>query len=330
MSNKNINRLTGEEYAVVMTKEELKAKQKKDRKRLFNIIGSLMIITGVASLGVYQLLKTPTEALAEKPSFEALQEQVDKQTEEARKEAEKAKKEAQFQELELEQLELEKKQIELKKQIESVDYPDLDFKIEEPKKSFKVESNPSLEAKKVKPVVAKVESKPVQATKTSQRSFRLNNGKYQKGSEIISYVKSNANGKKFWNAFNKKYGSEVADKIAITLFYENGTLWEKTVGVCSAKYQIGGDYRNCNYADINSNGLDSGLLQINTWYQRKRIAKLGGPSCTPQNSRDRADTCNKKLINWLHNPDNNLKIAMDIYSESGLSPWYGAKKAGVV
>lgn len=149
MSNKNTNRLTGEEYAVVMTKEELKAKQKKDRKRLSNIIGSAMIIAGITSFCVYQILRSPTEALAETPSFEALQAEIDTQAEEARKEAEKAKKQAEFQELELEQLELEKKQLEIKKQIESVDFPELTLEVEESPKAIEVKSNPQLEAKKI-------------------------------------------------------------------------------------------------------------------------------------------------------------------------------------
>lgn len=159
------------------------------------------------------------------------------------------------------------------------------------------------------------------------RKFRLNNGTYKTGGEIVDYVKGNYNGLKLWNAFNEKYGAEVANTAAITLFYENGTLWEYTTGVCSAKHRINGDYRNCNYADINSAGFDAGLKQINTWYQRHRIAKLGGPNCQQSNSRDRSDPCVQLLIAWLHDVDNNIKITLDIYRDSGFNAWYGYRRA---
>lgn len=166
-----------------------------------------------------------------------------------------------------------------------------------------------------------------QPSRVSEMTFTLYSGKTQKGDEIIQYVKSNPNGLKLWQAFFDKHGQEVADTAAVSLFFENGTLWEKTTGVCNRKYQINGDYRNCNYADINSAGMDAGLKQINTFYQRYRIAKLGGPKCEPKNSRDITDPCTKSQVDWLHNVDNNIKISLDIYSESGFSPWYGYKKA---
>ncbi len=160
-------------------------------------------------------------------------------------------------------------------------------------------------------------------------TFTLNNGKKVSGKELIDEVKANPNGNKLYQAFLEKHGVVVADISAITLKYENGTYWEKTTGVCSKKYQIGGDYRNCNYADLNSAGLDAGLKQINTYYQKARIEKLSGIKCDmgKSQSKDRANECNQKLVEWLHNVDNNITIALDLYEESGFGPWYGCKRA---
>ncbi len=197
----------------------------------------------------------------------------------------------------------------------------------------KTEIDPA-EVKKETPKTVATSAKvaQVQPVKSSvlNRSYRRNNGTYITGNKIKEYVIGNPNGRKFYEAFKNEFGEEIGNKAVITIYYENGTLWEKTVGVCSSKYQIGGDYRNCNYADINSAGMDVGLKQINTFYQRDRIAKLGGPKCTHGNSRDRSDACNQKQIEWLHNLDNNLKISIDIYREQGFGPWYGAKRAGIV
>jgi hypothetical protein len=165
-----------------------------------------------------------------------------------------------------------------------------------------------------------------QSNGVASRSYKLNNGTHKSGADIISYVRSNPNGEKLYQSF-LQISKEEADKSAITLFYENGTLWEKTVGVCNPIHWIGGDYRNCAYADINSNGLDVGLIQVNTWYQRHRIMRLSGINCTIQATRDRNDPCNAQLIAWLHNVDNNILIAREIHSESGWTPWYGAHRS---
>jgi hypothetical protein len=164
----------------------------------------------------------------------------------------------------------------------------------------------------------------------STKLFKLNSGKKVTGKYLLDIVKSNANGLKLWQAFFDKYGQVVADTAGISLFYENGTMKVDSVGVCSKKYMIGGDYRNCNYADLNSAGFDAGLKQINTFYQRKRIEKLSGIKCTIGNSRDRKDPCTAQYIAWLINPDNNIAIALDIYSEQGFCPWYGARRSGIV
>jgi hypothetical protein len=184
------------------------------------------------------------------------------------------------------------------------------------------------------PVIAKVEApkvapKPAGKTPIEQGKFPKNGGGIITYDTINNHCNSNADCVKLRQAFTDRFGDRVGKKAMVTLFYENGTFWSKTVGVCSKKYQINGDYRNCNYADINSAGLDAGLKQINTWFQRKRIAKLGGANCTPKNSRDRSDSCNQQLIEWLHNVDNNIKIALDIYSESGFSMWVGARRANI-
>lgn len=160
------------------------------------------------------------------------------------------------------------------------------------------------------------------------RVFTLNDGKKITGQEILNIVKSNPNGLKLWQAFFDKFGVEVADTSAISLYYENGTLKSDSVGVCNLKYARNGDYRDCVFADINSAGMDAGLKQINTFYQRYRIAKLGGVSCEPSNSRDITDPCTAQQVEWLKNVDNNIKIALDIYEESGnFLAWYGYKRA---
>lgn len=176
------------------------------------------------------------------------------------------------------------------------------------------------------------EPQPAPAQKNNNllaRSYQRNNGTWITGNEIVAWIRSNPAGEQLYQAFSV-HGEEVAIKSAITLYYENGTVRADTVGVCSSIHQIGGDYRNCAYADMNTAGMDAGLIQVNTFYQRYRIAKLGGPACEPIASRDRQDICTALQVQWLQNPENNIKIALDIYSESGFAPWYGAKKAGII
>jgi hypothetical protein len=204
----------------------------------------------------------------------------------------------------------------------------------------KVEANPVVEpVSKTEPVVLSAETKdltpapkpvvvpPKTNSNISTRLFKLNSGKKVTGEYLLGIVKGNPNGLKLWQAFFDKHGQVVADTAGISLFYENGTLKVDSVGVCSKKYMIDGDYRNCNYADLNSAGFDAGLKQINTFYQRKRIEKLSGIKCQIVNSKDRKDPCTAQYINWLINPNNNIAIALDIYSEQGFTPWYGWKRA---
>jgi hypothetical protein len=255
--------------------------------------------------------------------FGTLESATQRQTESLRAEA-GINQEAQVEVRAKELSEAEKQLEEAKQKVQSLKVPApwVDDKTELPPEEPKPEP-------KVEPVKT-VAPAPVKASTTTERSFKLNSGKYVKGSEILSWVKANPNGLKLWQAFNDKYGAEIADKAGISLFYENGTFKPDSIGVCSAKYMIGGDYRNCNYADLNSAGLDVGLKQINTFYQANRITKLGGEACVFGDSRDRNDPCNQKKIAWLLSIDNNIKIALDIYSEQGFSPWYGAKRAGIV
>jgi hypothetical protein len=218
-------------------------------------------------------------------------------------------------------LELEKQKILKEKEIAEIDKsleglkapaPVVDDKTELPKQQTEVKVEP-----------AKVENSSI-----PDKDFKLNGGKIIKGQELLNIVKGNENGLKLWQAFYNEFGLEVADTSAISLFYENGSLKVDSVGVCSAKYMIGGDYRNCNYADLNSAGMDAGLKQINTFYQAERITKLGGEACNFGNSRDRQDPCNQKKLAWLLNVDNNIKISLDIYREhKNFHAWYGYKRA---
>lgn len=180
------------------------------------------------------------------------------------------------------------------------------------------------EAKKIKEEEVKAKSV---NTSIATRDFQLNGGKYVKGSFILNIVKSDPNGLKLWSAFNNEFGPVIADTAAISLYFENGSLKTDSVGVCNRIHWINGDYRNCAYADMNSNGMDAGLKQINTFYQAQRITKLGGEPCNFVDSKDRNDPCNQKKISWLLNIDNNIKISLDIYREQGFGPWYGYKKA---
>ena len=176
----------------------------------------------------------------------------------------------------------------------------------------------------------KIEQKAVVSNSIRDRNYRLNNGKYMSGHQILEYIKGNANGLKLWNAFNNEFGETVADTAGISLFYENGSLKSDSVGVCNYIHWIGGDYRNCAYADMNSAGMDVGLKQVNSFYQSTRITKLGGESlaCYFRDSRDRNDPCNQKKIEWLINVDNNIAISLDIYREQrNFNAWYGYRRA---
>lgn len=167
----------------------------------------------------------------------------------------------------------------------------------------------------------------VQPSTSREMSFLMNNGTYMTGAAIIDEALGNPNARKLWDQFNLHFGGEVANKAIISKKFENGTYWELTVGVCDPIHQINGDYRNCVYANRNSMGMDVGLTQINTYYQRYRIASLGGPSCEHLDSKDRNDPCNQQQIAWLHNVDNNIAVAVNLYAEQGFCPWYGYQRA---
>ena len=225
---------------------------------------------------------------------------------------------------------LDKKAEIVKKEKEILDLKE-GLKADQPVQAVETKSELVVEpVKDDKTELSKEEPKPVvQATSSIPgRTFYLNNGKAITGQEILNMVKANPNGLKLWQAFFDKFGLEVADTSAISLYYENGTLKTDSVGVCNLKYAKNGDYRDCVFADINSAGMDTGLKQINTFYQRYRISKLGGVSCEPSNSRDITDSCTAQQVEWLKNVENNIKIALDIYQESGnFNAWYGYKRA---
>jgi hypothetical protein len=238
---------------------------------------------------------------------------------------------------EIEKLDEDKKKLETKTQINDLEKQQADLELK------KLTLQEGLKAKGQEPTIntlagviatlaptitLEAQKTPViTASKIPERKFRLNSGKFITGQKILDMVKGNPNGLKLWQAFNHKFGTEIADTAAISLYYENGTMKVDSIGVCNRKYMIKGDYRNCTYADMNSAGMDVGLKQINTFYQRKRIAKLSGINCKIGNSRDRKDPCTAQLITWLINPDNNILIAIDIYQEQGFTPWYGWKRA---
>lgn len=140
---------------------------------------------------------------------------------------------------------------------------------------------------------------------------------------------SNANVKQFFTHF-ADISKDDRVLLCITMNFENGTYRTNTVGVCNKKYQIGGDYRNCNFADINSHGLDIGLIQVNSYFQTANgnIQSLGGPDCIPTiaRGRDRSDPCNQRLIEWLSDVNNNAKVAKKVYHTQGLTAWSAFNK----
>ena len=163
-------------------------------------------------------------------------------------------------------------------------------------------------------------------------SMKFYHGKqWRTGQYLIDIVRKHPNGILFYDAFEKEFGTEVADTMAVSLMFENATMWEKTVGVCDLKYAIGGDYRNCNFANRNSLGLDIGVKQGNSYYQLDRIKKLTDEvTCSfkyrDKASKNRNNPCNQEIEKWLIVPENNLKLALDIYREQGnFCAWVGYK-----
>ena len=149
-------------------------------------------------------------------------------------------------------------------------------------------------------------------------------------SELEGYCNASANCKQYRQAFTDNFGERVGKMASVKLFFENGSFWERTTGVCSAKYQRNKDHRQCIYADINSAGVDLGVGQVNSFYQRKRIAALGGPNCEHRNSRDMADPCNQRIAEWLYVPENNIKVVISIYRENGgFDRWTAARTIGL-
>jgi hypothetical protein len=182
----------------------------------------------------------------------------------------------------------------------------------------------------------KTETKPATTSNILTRKFRLNNGKYKTGKELVDYVKGNPNGLKLWTAFSK-YGEEEANKSAITLFYENARIDPLFRGVCTKKYAENGDIYRCVYSNGNPNGgMDSGLISINVWWYRAKIKALAGGKITCNLSsmataRDYKNACTKQYVDAIHDVDTNIELARQIYEESGNSfrQWHGYKRAGL-
>jgi hypothetical protein len=174
-----------------------------------------------------------------------------------------------------------------------------------------------------------VDNNPTTKDKPAKEKTFTHGRKPVKGDVLIEIVRKNPNGRLFYDAYLEKYGAEIADTMAISLMFENATMWEKTVGVCDAKFWIKGNRLDCNYANRNSAGFDVGVKQVNTFYQNNRINKLAKTTCLFKNkaeSKERSNKCNQELIDWLIIPENNLKISLDLYSEQGFKPWYGYKQ----
>ena len=274
-----------------------------------------VVLIGVMIVGSSQSQPKPNQ-IAE-ASFEDLRADKQKEIEQLASDKVKLDTKTKINDLEKQQADLELKKLELQ---EGLKVTGLDNPIATLSNTIATVA-PAITLEAPKTPVATTPSK------IPERKFRLNNGKFITGQKILDIVKGDPNGLKLWQAFNNKFGTEIADTAAISLYYENGTMKVDSVGVCNRKFMIKGDYRNCTYADMNSAGMDAGLKQINTFYQRKRIAKLSGINCKIVSSRDRKDPCTAQLVTWLINPDNNILIALDIYQEQGFTPWYGWKRA---
>jgi hypothetical protein len=136
-------------------------------------------------------------------------------------------------------------------------------------------------------------------------------------------------GRKFVQAF-AEFGPDIQVLACVTLNHENGVVGADyitdAVSPCWSTNTQEAKARKCSYASDNTAGVDAGLFMINTFYQRHRIAKLGGPSCEMIDSRNPKDPCNMQKIAWLHNMDNQIKIVLDIYRQQGFHPWVAYNK----
>lgn len=116
-----------------------------------------------------------------------------------------------------------------------------------------------------------------------------------KFASILSEAKNNPVAKEINNYFSSKYGQDVADKM-----------------VSIAKME--GDWKPS--AAVSNKGEQSfGTFQINLNAHNDKVAKYTGTPDKDTNAK------------WLSNVDNTIKIADEIYKESGFSPWTTAKKS---
>jgi hypothetical protein len=98
-----------------------------------------------------------------------------------------------------------------------------------------------------------------------------------------------------YNYFAPKYGDEVAKKMVVLSNFESG--WRTGAGAFTPYEQ------------------SIGLFQINAPVHANKIAKYTG-------TKDLATN-----IQWLKVPENNLKIAEELYNAQGFSPWTAAHKS---
>jgi hypothetical protein len=168
----------------------------------------------------------------------------------------------------------------------------------------------------------------------ASQTFTLNSGKKVKGQFIIDLVKNNKDSIRLWNAFNDKFGEEVANTAAISLFYENGRLDPLFRGVCNEWHAENRNTYRCVYADVNTDGgMDAGLKSINVWWHRDKIKEMSNGSITcnlknKETAKSYKIACTKEYVDWLHNIDNSIALAIRIYEESGNSfvQWYGYRR----
>lgn len=116
-----------------------------------------------------------------------------------------------------------------------------------------------------------------------------------KFANILAKAKDNPIAQKIDTYFNSKYGRDVADKMVAIAEMEGG--WKDSSAVA------------------NSGEQSYGTFQINLNAHNDKVAKYTGTTDKTANSK------------WLSNTDNSIKIADEIYQESGYSPWTTAKKA---
>jgi len=192
-----------------------------------------------------------------------------------------------------------------------------------------IASTSKLEVKdspKPPPIISQSGAEAVAKATTAKSKYLDKWFKNRTGQTHWDICNSNAVGQKFVKAF-EEFGKDAQVIACVTLNYENGIVGgvyrTDAVSPCWSTNTQQAVARKCTYASDNSHGVDAGLFMINTFFQAKRITKLGGPgfACSFVDSKNASDPCNVKKIAWLHNIDNQILIIKDIYREQGFQPW---------